>query len=148
MFHVETERLLAILETLRKRLCAYGGGAPCDCKFAFVQKDLGTSECTGCPEIYQAMDIIRGDDAAKKEQTAFDRGVSAERDRCAKLVDPETTPLAWDSCNAFTCLAAATNMIERGLKAEDLRVRDNNEVSKQLLARRKAQQATRKAAKP
>jgi hypothetical protein len=75
-FHIETERLLANLEALRKRLCAYGG-APCDCKFAQTAGDrYVSSEVTGCPEIYQAMDIIRAESGAVAELARFKEAIA------------------------------------------------------------------------
>lgn len=135
-FHIEKERLLANLETLRKRLCCYTG-PPCDCKFGNSGSPLGSSEVTGCPELYQAMDIIRGEDAAAKEKAAYERGVAAERERCRKLVDPDTTPAAFSDRNAVTCLAAVALWVDRGLEADALRVRPNGVRLAEIATRRK-----------
>jgi hypothetical protein len=60
MFGLPDDELLANLERLRRRLCCYMGET-CDCKFGTTAV---TSEQTGCPEIRQAMEIIRGNRAS------------------------------------------------------------------------------------
>lgn len=56
MFGVEHDVLIENLEKLRRRLCAYGGGGRCDCKFGAN----GAGEQTGCPEVAQAIKLLQG----------------------------------------------------------------------------------------
>ena len=56
MFGVEHDVLIENLEKLRRWLCAYGGGGLCDCKFGAN----GGGEQTGCPEIRQAIKLLKG----------------------------------------------------------------------------------------
>lgn len=60
------DRTLKTLEELRQRLCAYcaPGQVPgtCDCRYANLGshgRPLGTGDVTGCPEIREAMDVLR-----------------------------------------------------------------------------------------
>lgn len=48
-----------------------------------------------------------------------DAATKAERERCAKIVDPQTGPLAWRTCNASACLMAAENFIVKGLNPDE-----------------------------
>jgi hypothetical protein len=57
------ERLIAELDGVRRRICAYGPGAvTCDCKHGLVPTAGGWrpeflgGECTGCPEL---RDLVR-----------------------------------------------------------------------------------------
>jgi hypothetical protein len=56
MFGVQDDALIEGLETIRKRLCCYAGPT-CDCKFGAS----GKGEETGCPEIRQAITLLRGE---------------------------------------------------------------------------------------
>lgn len=62
MFGVDREKLIESLEALRKTVCAYGPDADrCDCKFGISYTGRRNStEQTGCPELRQAILILRG----------------------------------------------------------------------------------------
>jgi hypothetical protein len=136
MFHIEHDRLIASLELIRKRLCAYFGGNRCDCKYIPRDGKIGDmcGEVSGCCEIAMAIDLLRGDDAKKKEAAAYDRGVADERARCANVVDPVTGPISHKTCNAFTCLAAAQHMISAGLNPAELTMPKRTRKAKKAVA--------------
>lgn len=58
----------------RQQLCGYTGGDPCDCKFG---ANARRHEQTGCPEVRQAIEILRGQheqairDAVAEEVEAY-----------------------------------------------------------------------------
>ena len=63
MFVIRQKKFLENLETIRKYLCCYVGGPPCDCKYgvkncenkkAALGQSASGGEETGCPEVSQA----------------------------------------------------------------------------------------------
>lgn len=56
-FGATKELLLNSLSKVRKSICFYMG-TTCDCKYMAEETKLGYGECSGCPELYQAIDII------------------------------------------------------------------------------------------
>jgi hypothetical protein len=60
IFGLSDEELIENLEALRKKLCCYIGET-CDCKFMSLNgQPHMTSETTGCCEIRQAIELIKG----------------------------------------------------------------------------------------
>jgi hypothetical protein len=64
IFGISDEELIANLEVLRRKLCCYfqfGPDDTCDCKFMSLNGlPHQTSETTGCCEIRQAIELIKG----------------------------------------------------------------------------------------
>jgi hypothetical protein len=56
-FGVIKEKLVKSLGKVRKSICYYMGDY-CDCKYLGDDAEVGSGECSGCPELYQAMSII------------------------------------------------------------------------------------------
>jgi len=63
MFGVEQSELLEGLENLRSSICGYAGST-CDCKYGIEKRDplkpnKYWGEDTGCPEVRQAMEMLK-----------------------------------------------------------------------------------------
>lgn len=56
-FGVTKELLTRSLAKVRKSICFYMGPT-CDCKYLGEETEVGKGECSGCPELYQAIAMI------------------------------------------------------------------------------------------
>lgn len=56
-FGVIQNLLVKSLRKVRKSICYYMGDI-CDCKYLAEDKEIGSGECSGCPELYQAISLI------------------------------------------------------------------------------------------
>ena len=56
-FGVIQKLLIQSLRKVRKSICYYMGDT-CDCKYLGEDSEIGKGECSGCPELYQAIAII------------------------------------------------------------------------------------------
>ncbi len=56
-FGVIQNLLVKSLRKVRKSICYYMGDT-CDCKYLGEDKEIGSGECSGCPELYQAIALI------------------------------------------------------------------------------------------
>lgn len=56
-FGVIQKTLIQSLRKIRKSICYYMGDT-CDCKYLNEDGEIGKGECSGCPELYQALALI------------------------------------------------------------------------------------------
>lgn len=80
-YHVDLEAILLILESARKKRCAYVGKR-CDCKYGHVKDGhFVGSEASGCPELYAAQALLQALTPAELQRLRkrVERPVSSQR---------------------------------------------------------------------
>jgi hypothetical protein len=76
----DNEVLAKALEDIRRRICCYGGGTRCDCKYGRdVTAARQHSEASGCPEMIEVINRLmhRPNSFAEDAETVLRRFVSS-----------------------------------------------------------------------